>query len=398
MKSLHLKAGRERSLKRRHPWIFSGAVAKLDGEPASGETVLVKSGGQPVAVAAWSPKSQIRARVWTFDCSVFVDEKFFRERIHQALALRASLPASRHSNALRLVHGESDGLPGLIVDRYADVLVAQFLSAGAELWREAILDALAAETGCEAIYERSDAEVRTLEGLEARTGFARGNREAQRCPIVEHGLHFRVDVAAGQKTGFFLDQRENRQRLRALAGGREVLDAFCYTGGFAVAALAGGAAHVTAVESSAPALEVARENVQANGIDAAKITFEQADVFAFQRRLRDEGRSFDLVILDPPKFAPTAAQAKNAARAYKDINLLALKLLKPGGLLATFSCSGGVPAELFQSIVAGAAADAGVDAKILERFGAAADHPVALNFPEGDYLKGLLLVRASERS
>jgi 23S rRNA (cytosine1962-C5)-methyltransferase len=393
VKSLHLKAGRDKSLKRRHPWIFSGAVAKLDGEPASGETVLVKAAGQPVAVAAWSPKSQICARVWSFDCSIFVDEKFFREKIEQAVALRASLPASHHSNALRLVHGESDGLPGLVVDRYADVLVAQLLSAGAERWKEEIFDALAAVTGCEAIFERSDADVRKLEGLQPRVGFARGNRDATRCPIVEHGLHFRVDVEAGQKTGFFLDQRDNRQRVRTLAAGREVLDAFCYTGGFSVAALAGGARQVTAVESSAAALEVAKENLKANSMDAARISFAQADVFAHQRELRDQGRGFDLVILDPPKFAPTAAQAKNAARAYKDINLLAFKLLKPGGLLATFSCSGGVPAELFQSIVAGAAADAGVEAKILERFGAAADHPVALGFPEGDYLKGLLLVR-----
>ncbi len=395
MKSLHLKSGRDKSLQRRHPWIFSGAVERVDGEPANGETVLVKSaGGQPVAVAAWSPQSQICARVWSFDCSVFVDGKFFQEKIKQAVALRGSLPAFHHTNALRLVHGESDGLPGLIVDRYADVLVAQFLSAGAEHWREAILDALAEATGCEAIYERSDAEVRQLEGLPPRTGFVRGNREAKRCPIVEHGLNFRVDVAAGQKTGFFLDQRDNRQRVRALAQGREVLDAFCYTGGFSVAALAGGAAGVTAVDSSAPALEVARENVHANSPDPAKISFEQADVFAYQRLLRDRGRCFGLVVLDPPKFAPTAAQVKNASRAYKDINLMALRLLAPGGLLATFSCSGGVSAELFQSIVAGAAADAGVDAKIIERFGPAADHPVALSFPEGDYLKGLLLVRA----
>jgi 23S rRNA (cytosine1962-C5)-methyltransferase len=394
MKSLHLKSGRDKSLKRRHPWIFSGAVERVDGSPASGETVLVKAAGQPVAVAAWSPKSQISARVWSFDCSVFVDKKFFTKRIEQAVSLRASLPASHHSNALRLVHGESDGLPGLIVDRYADVLVAQLLSAGTELWKEEIFDALAAITGCEAIFERSDADVRKLEGLEARTGFARGNRNATRCPIVEHGLHFRVDVEAGQKTGFFLDQRDNRQRIRTLAAGRDVLDAFCYTGGFAVAALAGGAARVTAVDSSESALEIARENVQANSMESSRIAFEQGDVFAYQRALRDQGRSFDLVVLDPPKFAPTAAQAKNAARAYKDINLLALKLLKPGGMLATFSCSGGVTAELFQSIVAGAAADAGVEAKILERFGAAADHPVALGFPEGDYLKGLLLVRA----
>ena len=394
MKSLHLKAGREKSLKRRHPWIFSGAVERVDGSPGTGESVLVKTAGQPVAVAAWSPKSQICARVWTFDCSVVVNREFFVHRIRNALELRKSLPAAKHTNALRLVHGESDGLPGLIVDRYADVLVAQFLASGVEHWRTVILDALATETGCEAIYERSDAEVRALEGLEARVGFARGDREARRCPIVEHGLQFRVDMEGGQKTGFFLDQRDNRQRVRALSAGREVLDAFCYTGGFAVAALAGGATHVLAVDSSASALVVARDNAAANGLDSARLSFEEADVFAYQRRLRDEGRRFDLVILDPPKFAPTSAQVRNAARAYKDINLMALKLLRPGGLLATFSCSGGVSAELFQSIVAGAAADAGVDAKILERFGAAADHPVGLSFPEGEYLKGLLVLRS----
>ncbi len=405
MKSLHLKSGRDKSLKRRHPWIFSGAVEKVDGAPANGETVLVKSAeGQPVAVAAWSPQSQICARVWSFDPGTRIEKSFFDSSIRKAIQFRASLPAFQHSNALRLVHGESDGLPGLIVDRYADVLVAQFLSAGAEHWREAILDALADATGCEAIYERSDAEVRQLEGLAPRAGWARtagaeppavrGNRAAARCPIVEHGLNFRVDVAAGQKTGFFLDQRDNRQRVRALAAGREVLDAFCYTGGFSVAALAGGAQHVTAVDSSAAALEMARENLSANSADVSKTSVEQADVFAYQRLLRDRGKRFDLVVLDPPKFAPTAAQVKNAARAYKDINLMAFKLLAPGGLLATFSCSGGVSAELFQSIVAGAASDAGVDAKIIERFGPAADHPVALSFPEGDYLKGLLLVRA----
>jgi len=403
MKSLHLKAGRDKSVRRRHPWIFSGAVERVDGSPGTGETVLVKAKGQPVALAAWSPKSQICARVWSFNTSDSIDKSFISGKVNQAVSFRASLQIAGHSNALRLVHGESDGLPGLIVDRYGDVLVAQFLAAGAEHWREVILDALAAATGCEAIYERSDAEVRALEGLQPRTGWARtagaespavrGDRDAGRCAIVEYGLHFRVDVAGGQKTGFFLDQRDNRQRIRALAQGREVLDAFCYTGGFSVAALAGGARHVTAVDSSAPALEVARENVGANAFDPSRISFQQADVFAYQRQLRDNGSRFGLVVLDPPKFAPTAAQVKNAARAYKDINLMALKLLAPGGLLATFSCSGGVSAELFQSIVAGAAADAGADAKIIERYGAAADHPVALGFPEGDYLKGLLLVR-----
>jgi len=405
VKVLVLKTGREKSLKRHHPWIFSGAVERVDGGAESGETVLVKSAaGAALALAAYSPQSQIRARVWAFDGAAAVDEVFFRAKIEKAIALRSMLVAARRTNAMRLVHGESDGLPGLVVDRYDDVLVAQFLAAGAERWRDVILDALARATGCEAIYERSDAEVRGLEGLAPRTGWARtagaeppavrGNRQAGRCPIVEHGINFRVDVEGGQKTGFFLDQRDNRQRVRALAAGREVLDAFCYTGGFSLAALAGGAQQVTAVESSAEALAVAKENLAANALEMARIVFEKADVFAYQRQLRDRGRSFDLVVLDPPKFAPTAAQVKNAARAYKDINLMALKLLRPGGLLATFSCSGGVSAELFQSIVAGAAADAGVEAKILERFGPAADHPVALNFPEGDYLKGLLVARA----
>jgi 23S rRNA (cytosine1962-C5)-methyltransferase len=387
-----LKRGRERSLKRRHPWIFSGAIEKESGKP--GDTVEVRdASGQALARAAYSPKSQIRARVWSFDPAEAVDAGFFRRRIEKAVAFREGLPAAKHSNALRLVHGESDGLPGLVVDRYADVLVVQLLAAGVERWRDPILDLLAEITGCEAIFERSDAEVRGLEGLEPRAGFARGNRAASRCPIIEHGLNFRVDVAQGQKTGFFLDQRENRQRVRALAAGRNVLDGFCYTGGFAVAALAGGAKRVMAIESSLPALEVARENLAANALDAARLEFVQADVFKHLRLLRDKGEHYDLIVLDPPKLAPTAAHAKNAARAYKDINLLALKLLSPGGLLATFSCSGGVSAELFQSIVAGAAIDAGAQAKILERFGAAADHPVALEFPEGEYLKGLLVLK-----
>ena len=392
MNPLILKKGREKSLLRRHPWIFSGAVDKASGK--AGETLEVRSAsGKVLARAAYSPKSQIRARVWTFDAGEQVDAAFFRHRVQKALALREALPAAKHTNALRLINGESDGLPGLVVDRYADVLVAQFLAAGVEQWRDVILDVLTELSGCEAIFERSDAEVRKLEGLEARVGFARGNRNATRCPIIEYGLNYRVDVEQGQKTGFFLDQRENRQRVRALAAGREVLDGFSYTGGFAINALAGGAKRITAVESSAPALEVAKENLAANPLDASRVEFVQADVFSRLRTLRDQNAKFDLIILDPPKFAPTAAQVKSAARAYKDINLWAIKLLSPGGLLATFSCSGAVPADLFQSIVAGAALDAGGDAKIIERFGAAADHPVALEFPEGDYLKGLLVLK-----
>jgi 23S rRNA (cytosine1962-C5)-methyltransferase len=267
--ALILKKGRDKSLKRRHPWIFSGAIDHVAGKPGAGDTVEVRSAeGAVLAQAAFSPESQISARVWSFETGATIDAAFFKARIGEALARRAGLAAAKHTNALRLVHGESDGLPGVVVDRYDDVLVAQFLSAGAERWREALLDALAEATACEAVFERSDAEVRKLEGLAPRVGFARGNREARRCPIVEYGLNFRVDVEAGQKTGFFLDQRENRQRVRSLAAGREVLDGFCYTGGFAVAALAGGARRVLAVESSAPALEVARDNLGANALDA----------------------------------------------------------------------------------------------------------------------------------
>ena len=391
---IQLKKGREKSLRRRHPWIFSGAIERVTGKPGAGDSVEVRdASGKPLAQAAFSPKSQIRARVWSFDANESIGADFFRSRLARALAMREGLPAARHTNAMRLVHGESDGMPGLVVDRYADVLVVQFLAAGVERWRGPILDALVELTGCEAVFERSDAEVRTLEGLEQRIGFARGNRAAARCPIIEYGLNFRVDVEQGQKTGFFLDQRENRQRVRALAAGREVLDGFSYTGGFAIAALAGGAKRVTAVESSAPALEVAKENLAANPLDPSRVDFVKSDVFSELRTLRDRGARFDMVVLDPPKFAPTAAQARNAARAYKDINLLALKLLAPGGLLASFSCSGGVGAELFQSIVAGAALDAGGEAKIIERFAASADHPVALEFPEGEYLKGLLVLK-----
>jgi 23S rRNA (cytosine1962-C5)-methyltransferase len=389
-----LKAGRDKSLKRRHPWVFSGAIEKVIGDPQSGDTVLVRSAeGQQLGLAAYSPESQIRGRMWTWDAAATIDAAFLRDRVARAVDMRARLPLGQHTNAMRLVHGESDGLPGLIVDRYADVLVAQFLSAGTERWRQAILDALVELTHCEAVFERSDAEVRTLEGLPERAGFVRGNSDASSCAISEHGLVFRVDVAAGQKTGFFLDQRANRLRVRELSAGREVLDCFCYTGGFAISSLAGGAKQVTAIDSSATAISMAQRNLRANALEASRLAFKEADVFLHLRDLRNRGAKFDLIVLDPPKFAPTAAQVEKASRAYKDINLLALKLLSPGGLLATFSCSGGISPDLFQKIIAGAALDAGADAKIIERFGPAADHPVALEFPEGDYLKGLLVYR-----
>jgi 23S rRNA (cytosine1962-C5)-methyltransferase len=389
-----LKPGREKSLHHRHPWIFSGAFATADAPVESGATVDVQTAdGAFVARAAYSPSSQIRARVWTFDPREPVDSGFFLRRVALAVAARASMQDARHTGC-RLIHGEADGLPGVVADRYADTIVLQLSSAGAERWGNAIVAALVEATGAACVFERSDAEVRKLEGLPSRIGVRHGALP-EVVTFVEAGIAYRVDVVAGQKTGFYLDQRANRDAVRALAAGCEVLNAFCYTGGFALAALAGGATRVVSIDSSGDALALARENLALNpGLPADRAIWCEADVFAELRKLRDRGAGFDLAVLDPPKFAPTAAHAERAARAYKDINLLALKLLRPGGRLATFSCSGGIDAELLRKIVAGAALDAGVNASVIGRYGAGADHPVALAFPEGEYLKGLLLRKA----
>ena len=393
MPSLILKPGREKSLLRRHPWIFSGALDRVDGNPQPGETVdVLDTKGHFLARAAYSPSSQIRARVWTFDVREQVDEDFFRARIRTALAQRASLGLSAASDAVRLIHAESDGLPGLIVDRYADLLVFQSLTAGSEFWRDTLLALLLEMGGAGAIYERSDADVRELEGLAPRVGPLHGSPPGT-VLLQEYGLKFKVDIAHGHKTGFYLDQRHNRSRVGQLAAGRDVLNCFCYTGGFSLHALAGGANSVLSVDSSADALALGRENVALNALPEDKSDWLEGDVFELLRKFRDQARSFDMIILDPPKFAATAAQAERAARGYKDINLLAFKLLRKGGLLATFSCSGGIDADLFQKIVAGAALDAGVDAQIVEHFSQGSDHPVSLHFPEGAYLKGLLCIK-----
>lgn len=391
-KTVHIKPGREKSLLRRHPWVFSGSVQDASGDPQPGETVDVfDSRGGFLARAAFSPTSQIRLRAWTWDPVEPVDESFFTRRLERALHLRQDLLPTQTTNAFRLVHGESDGLPGLVVDRYGEMLSLQFLSAGTEYWRETIIGCLNHLLAPAAIYERSDADVRTLEGLPARTGLLSGKLAGNSVVIREHGLEFSVDLAGGHKTGFYLDQRQNRLVVETLALNRRVLDCFCYTGGFSLYALRGGAAHVTAVDASAGALQVAAEHVGRNQLPQGRVAWVQADVFHYLRALRDRDEKFDLIILDPPKFAPTVALAERAARGYKDINLLALKLLASGGYLVTFSCSGGVSPELFQKIVAGAALDAGVRASIVQRLSQAPDHPVALNFPEGEYLKGLVL-------
>lgn len=417
MKTIRLKQGKERSLQRRHPWIFESAIAKGGGD--SGETVRVESHeGQFLAWAAFSPQSRIRARVWSFDEKQRIDAPFFIAACARAISARARFDIK--SDGVRLVHGESDGLPGLIVDRYGDTLVAQFTSAGTERWKAVLANALLKETGLSKLYERSDASVRSLEGLEPATGWLRGGPVAHQAgqpeppvelTIHEHDWRLTLNIAEGHKTGFYLDQRDSRKRFADYVQRlnlRKVLNCFCYTGGFSVAALWGmqaaqravgkgageqGGGMVTSIDSSGPALDRARAHVQLNGFDMEQARFLDADVNASLRQFLKDGVRFDAIVLDPPKFAPTAAHAERAARAYKDINRLALQLLEPGGVLFTFSCSGGISADLFHKIVASAGADAGVDGYISERLQGAPDHPMTLEFPEGEYLKGLVVMR-----
>ena len=393
MKSIRLREGKERSLLRRHPWVFEGSVAKGKADP--GETVrLEDASGKFLAWGAFSGTSMIRVRAWSFEESERIDAAFFERRIARAVALRARLPIA--SNGVRLVHGEADGLPGLIVDRYGDTLCAQFLSAGTERWKDTLADLLLKVSGAKRLYERSDSGVRGLEGLQPATGWLRGDGSTE-LSITEHDWTLTLDLATGHKTGFYLDQRDNRALLARWVkhyGFQRMLNCYCYTGGFTVAALAGGAAEVVSVDSSAPALERVQAHVQRNGFDAARSTALDADVNQYLRDALKAGERFDAIVLDPPKFAPTASHAERAARAYKDINRLALKLLQPGGLLLTFSCSGGVGPELFHKIVAGAALDASVDGAILQRLEGACDHPTTLVFPEGEYLKGLAILKS----
>jgi 23S rRNA (cytosine1962-C5)-methyltransferase len=399
MKTLRLKPGKEKSLLRRHPWVFESAIARGGADP--GETVRVEShDGQFLAWAAFSASSQIRARAWSFVETQRIDAAFLASLCARAVGARGYFDLQ--SDGIRLVHGEADGLPGLIVDRYGDTLVAQFGSAGVERWKDVLADALLAATGRSKLYERSDASGREREGLKPVTGWLRGEGATAQV-IREHDWRLSLDIATGHKTGFYLDQRDSRQRFAEIAQHRRfrrVLNCFCYTGGFTVAALAGlkaaGAidgAELTSIDSSLPALERARANLALNGFEGANAPFLDADVNASLRRFIEEGRRFDAIVLDPPKFAPTVAHAERAARAYKDINRLALKLLEPGGVLLTFSCSGGISADLFHKIVASAGLDAGVDGYISERLGAAPDHPMTIEFPEGEYLKGLVVVR-----
>ncbi len=384
---LIISKGREKSLRRRHPWIFSGAVARVIGNPKPGQTVDVRAeNGDWLGRAAFSPASQIQARIWTFDPDERIDEQFFLRSIRNAARQRHGLEGS--GTALRLVHSESDGLPGLILDRYNGVLVFQLLTAGAEFCRKAVVDALRQLYPDDAILERSDVEVRAKEGLQERIGVVHG-RIPELVPILENGLEYLVDVRGGHKTGFYLDQRANRLAVGRVAAGAEMLNCFCYTGGFGLAALGGGAARVTQLDASAQALALADRNREKNGFPTERMTTVCGDAFQILRAWHREDRRYDIIVLDPPKFADSKASLNRACRGYKDINLCAFRLLQPGGRLFTFSCSGLMEDGLFQKIVADAALDAGRNGRILHRLSQAADHPVALPFPEGSYLKGL---------
>ena len=407
MITVKLKPGREKSLKRKHPWVFSGAIDELDEPPGLGGTVTILDYQNSfLAYGAFSPRSQIRIRVWSWDEELDNPEVILTSKIEDAIKCRRKLysaysPTDLHngastsknqceSYAQRLIYAESDGIPGLIVDQYGCTLVMQVLSAGIERWKDLIVELLVKETGIKDIYERSDVRSRKLEGLDFRIGPLSGNPNAHQ-RIVENGLYYDVDIKNGHKTGFYLDQRENRKHIRSVSKGKDVLDCFCYTGGFTLNALVGGAVSVTSIDSSCDSIDAAKKNILLNNQERSKINWIEDDVFRHLRKLRDQSKGFDLIIMDPPKFAQTKSQTQKAARGYKDINLLAFKLLRPDGLLATFSCSGGVDMKLFQKIIADAALDAGVNARIVKRYSQSPDHPVSLNFPEGAYLKGFLL-------
>ncbi|HEI8820349.1 TPA: 23S rRNA (cytosine(1962)-C(5))-methyltransferase RlmI [Serratia marcescens] len=386
---LFLAKGREKSLLRRHPWVFSGAVQRVEGKAHSGETIdILDSQGKWLARGAYSPESQIRARVWTFQPDEEINIDFFIRRLQQAQSWRDWVAQRDGLDGYRLIAGESDGLPGITIDRFQNFLVLQLLSAGAEYQRPALLSALQHCYPECSIYDRSDVAVRKKEGLPLALGPVLGDLPPELLPITEHGMKLLVDIQQGHKTGFYLDQRDSRLAARNYSAGRRVLNCFSYTGAFAVSALMGGCAQVISVDTSQAALDIARQNVELNKLDLNKAEFVRDDVFQLLRNYRTQGEKFDLIIMDPPKFVENKNQLASACRGYKDINMLALQLLNPGGILLSFSCSGLMPTDLFQKILADAAVDAGRDVQFIEQFRQAADHPVIATYPEGLYLKG----------
>jgi 23S rRNA (cytosine1962-C5)-methyltransferase len=389
--SVILKKAADSFIKRKHPWIFSGAIEKVEGNPPNGETVQIFTSNKTlVGSGSFSPSSQIRVRVWSFDTEEKIDMGFFRRKISLAHSLREKVIDTSKTNAYRIINAESDGLPGLIVDRYSDFLVCQFLSAGAEFYKKMIIEVLDDIFKPLGIFERSDVEVRTKEELQPTQGLLKGTIPNDLIEVRENSFKFLVDIKSGHKTGFYLDQRDNRALVSEFSKGKNVLNCFSYTGGFSIYSLASGAEKVTQIEASASAIELSLKNAELNNIDSSLIENINGDVFEVLRKFRDERKTFNLIILDPPKFTESASQIQKASRGYKDINLLAIKLLNPGGILFTFSCSGHISSELFQKIVADAALDSEREVKIIKQLTQSSDHPVSLNFPEGLYLKGLV--------
>jgi 23S rRNA (cytosine1962-C5)-methyltransferase len=388
-----LKPGRDKPVRRHHPWIFSGAVALVKGSVTDGDVVdVVASDGTWLARGTINRKSQIVVRLLTFKQEEAIDGTFWRSRLERAMAGRAMLASSDDTTAYRLVNAESDGLPGLIVDRYGDYLATQFLTLGIEQWKKEIVEQVAS-LSYKGVYDRSDVDVRVKEGLPQTTGVLAGDEPPDLVEIRENNLRFLVDVKHGHKTGFYLDQRDNRRKVAPYLRGCQVLNCFAYTGAFAVYAVSAGAKSVTNVDTSAEALELARKNAKLNPkglVDPSGLEYVEGDVFAELRRFRAEGRAFDAIILDPPKFAQNDRQLARAARGYQDINRVAMNILRPGGILATFSCSGLVSPDLFQKIVFSASLEAGREVQIVEKLGQASDHPILATLPESEYLKGFV--------
>ncbi|MFQ5340938.1 MAG: class I SAM-dependent rRNA methyltransferase [Anaerolineae bacterium] len=390
MTDVILKPGRDKPVRNRHPWVFSGAIRKIEGDCEPGEVVTLRAHDRQFLGRAYiNPQSQISLRVLTWSDEP-IDAAFWRRRLEQAIAMRREIIDVHVTTAHRLVNAESDGLPGLIVDRYNDFIVIQVLTMGIERRKEMLAELLMELLEPQGIIERSDVDVRGKEGLPATVGVLAGTAPPEPVEILEYGRQLLVDLMRGHKTGFYLDQKENRRRLADYARGREVLDAFSYTGGFGVHAARGGARSVIHLDASQEALELARQNVALDNVAGISHKYVAGDVFQVLRDYRDAGRQFDLIVLDPPKFAHTKSQVGSACRGYKDINWLAFRLLRPGGILFTFSCSGLVSPDLFQKVVFGAAVDAGRDALVLEKLSQSPDHPFRLSFPEGEYLKGLI--------
>jgi len=388
-----LKRGREKPVRNRHPWIFSGAIETINGNPKTGDLVQIADAkGEALATAYYNPHSQIRARLLSWHVDEEINGRFWQNKIRRAVAGREWLANDESTTAYRLINAESDSLPGLIVDKYDDYLVMQLLTAGMDSRRDMIVEMLAELLSPKGIIERSDVPARQKEQLPQVKGLVWGDAPPTPMVVMENGRFFQVDLLEGHKTGLYLDQRENRTAVTqpAFVAGKEILNAFAYTGGFGTYAATNGAGNIVNLDSSIPALEIAESNMAHNKLDRPNDEYLAGDAFEVLRHYRDTGRQFDMVILDPPKFAHSRKDMDRATRGYKDLNWLALRLLRPGGLLATFSCSGRISPDLFQKVIFGAAVDARRDVQIIHTMGQAADHPVLLTFPEASYLKGLL--------